>query len=464
AETYLRVDEIHSLVRQFVFGVQNHQKAIRIIKVLSSAASVEQRIAEAALARAWDTMGNTEREADRPDRAASAFEQALSIQRTFLSISATPQDRSDFARTLYNRGLLRMDQNQTSPAAADFEQSISFSLQALQEDPGNGAFQQGLARCRLNLGVLMRNLGNSSAALKQYDAAIAILQNLVQALPSMNEYVVELAQAWLNRGNLLLTTRKDSVTLAEKPLEAAQASFSEAVNLLSALKAQYPNVPQYDIELANALNGLGGVQQESGDSEAARESWTRARVAFLDVLRVSGDSAELYTRLGLTMANLALLIPREHPEQRIPLLQEACSHQRSALRKKPDATLSKSYLRSHLLSLSRALIQQGNHAEAATAAEEFGALELQPTDWQTAAELLVRAMAACLEDDSLTPESQLANAESYASRAVTALRHISERDPLAIQQIAQNEKFQAIRERADFRMLLEKAAENSTKP
>lgn len=457
AETHLRVSDIRRLRRDFSKAVEHQQSAIQIFQRLS-AAQPNDRELTAALAAAWDKLGNTEQEAEQPTLAASAFEQALSIQLPLLELNPSAAERSDVAKTWYNRGLLRLSQNQLQLAAEDFEQSIAMSLEALKTDPGNRHFRQGLARCHLNFGVLKRLLEDPAAALREYDLAATILAELTQQHPTVNEYAVELAQTQLNRGNLLLTARETNPPIAEQPLLAAQSAYADAVQLLTSLSTKYPNVPHYSLQLANALNGLGGVQQASGQNAQALETWTLAKSRFLDVLRISGDSAEIHSRIGLVIANIALLIPQDQPQQRIPLLEDACSHQRAALRKTPEAVAVKSYLRSHLLSLARALLLANRHAPAANTAEELAALRIQTADLKTAAELLLRAAAKASEDQSLPTPDQAAAAQHYTLRALAALRQLAQHDPTSLSSLENDPKFAAIREHPDFQTLLKSTA------
>lgn len=463
AETHVRVAEIRRLLRQLDEASHHFRQAIRIYQDLNQRNPAQQPwIAE--LANAWDSLGNTEREAERFAAANDAFQEAITIQQQFVGSRATPTLYADMAKTLYNRGLLLFEQNDVQSAQRDFETSIDMSMQATEREPENAAFLQGLSRCRINLGVLFRDGGKNREALLQYDLAITILDRLAQDFPEENEYAVELAQSHLNRGNLLLTTRSDPNKLTDDPLQASQQSFSEAVRLLTALTSDYPNVPQYHIQLANALNGLGAVRQESGRSPEAQQAWTRARDQFADVLRLSGDSAEVRSRLGLTLSNLALLVPRDQPQQRIPLLQEACAHQRTALEKTPQAKPIKNYLRSHLLSLSRAHLQTGEHAKAVEAAQELAGLELQADDWRVAADLIVRSLLSCRDDMSIAEPVRQATADDYAGRVIAILRRALMQGATSVERLEADEKLAAIKDRADFQTLTREFKPPATNP
>ena len=463
AETHERVAEIRRLLRQLSDASNHYLQAIDIYTKLNERHPNElSRAAE--LANAWDMLGNTEREAERFDSAEQAFENALKIQRDYSTISVTPQRLGELAKTLYNRGLLRIAQNDPENARRDFETSIETSNRAIQGEPNNAVLLQGLARCRINLGVVLRNLGKSRESFEQYDAAIEILSGLIHRLPDENEYKLELAQSHLNRGNLLLTSQNGETPLTDRPLEESERSFQEAIRLLDFLKTEYPNVPEYHIQLANAWNGLGGVQQESGRIGDAIHSWTLAREAFRSVLRLSGDTADIRSRLGLTLANLALAVPRDQPQERVPLLQEACEHQRIALQINPQSKTIQNYLRSHLLSLSRAYLLAGEHANGVHAAEQMAGLKLQNDDFRIAAELIVRGMDICREDPSLDEAKRAATQDDYAGRAITALRDSLAQGTVTMEQLREDEKFVPLRSRSEFQAILNESASKGSTP
>jgi tetratricopeptide (TPR) repeat protein len=312
-----------------------------------------------------------------------------------------------------------------------------------------------LARCRINLGVLLRNVGRSGDCLRQYTDAIQLLRELVEQQPSESEYVVELSQALLNLGNLLLSARTETPPLVSDSLAEAAGAFESAVQLLEQLTAEYPNVPLYHIQLASALNGVGGVQQEREEVAAAEQSWQRAKHAFERVLSLSGESADVRSRLGLTLSNLALLVPKEQSERKLPLLQEACEQQRMALRITPDAAPIRGYLRSHLLSLARACLQVGRFSQAATAALELEQLAVQRGDGRVAADLLVRAAVGLGADESVSAEEREAQSVEWQGRAVEMLGRAVVAGVLKREDLRVDERFAALREHPQFRVLLD---------
>ncbi|MFM7167134.1 MAG: protein kinase domain-containing protein [Planctomycetaceae bacterium] len=456
AETHLRVAEIRRLLRQQAQASHHYREAVRIYHELNE--SGPDAGVQLALAGALDWLGNMEREAERHEVAAAAFEEALKIQRKLVAGGPSAQVLGALAKTLYNRGLLRMQNRDPGGAESDFGESIAASERALLEEPASTTFRQGLARCRLNLGVLLKSTGRSADSLRECDGAIQLLQQLVTEQPGETEYLLELAQVQLNRGNLLFTNRQLNPPLVTDSLKVSAEAFAVSVQLLEALQAEYPNVPEYHIQLANALNGLGGAEQEQQQSELAARSWQRARLEFERVLKLSGESADIRSRLGLVLFNLALQVPKDQPQEKIVLLEEACVQQRKALEKTPEAQPIQNFLRTHLLSLSRTSLLAGQQQRAASAAEELAELELQPGDWRLAAELLLRCGAAEAAEAALADAGRTEQVVDYQNRAVSLLKRGLVKGAVTAESLRGDEKLRVLQENPRFLELLEAEA------
>jgi len=453
AETHLRVAEIRRLLRQQVQASHHYREAVRIYHLLYE--SDRDPSVHLALAGALDWLGNMERESERPDVAATAFEEALRIQRELAAVNPSAQVLGSLAKTLYNRGLLRLQRGDPGGSEDDFGESIAASGRALLAEPASTEFRQGLARCRLNLGVLLKNAGRAAESLRECDAAIHLLRQLVAEQVGETEYSLELAQAQLNRGNLLFSTRQRNPSLVPDPLSESAAAFGASVEVLESLQAEYPNVPEYHIQLANALNGLGGVEQERQQAERAAESWQRARAEYERVLKISGESGDIRSRLGLVLFNLALLVPKDEPAERATLLDEACEQQRKALEKSPEAPAIQAFLRTQLLSLSRASLLAGQHRRAALAAEELAELQLRPGDWVVAAGLLVRSAALVPAEASLADGVRNELRMDYQNRAVTLLQRGLASGAISMDELRSDEQLKDLQENPQFRELLE---------
>jgi tetratricopeptide (TPR) repeat protein len=420
-----------------------------------SGESPERREWQRRIADAWDSLGNIERETEQFEASREALDTAVSIQARLMDESSTPRLQGDLARTFHNRGLLRFQSGKVGEARQDFDRAIELLETALSADPQEPSFRQGFARCLINLGVIYRDQREPQSAVKEYGRAIEILRLLHSELPAENEYASELAQAHMNRGNLLLTFRQQLANTHGDPLAEATSSFQESTRVLRGLSRDYPNVPEYRIQLANGLNGLGAAHQVAGEHDAAQTAFEQARDQFLEILGDGYDSGDVRSRLGLTLANLALLKSRDAPNEKVTLLQKAVEHQQLALKMIPASTTISGYLRSHRRALARAQLQTGDHQGASKQAEELGKLDGgNNAGAKDAAEILASAQQACERDDKLAIEERQRLMEDYARRAVNELRSAVESGSVEFGQLALDSKFISLRDRPDFKNLI----------
>ena len=121
-----------------------------------------------------------------------------------------------------------------------------------------------------------------------------------------------------------------------KPNEA-EIQYKKAVELLSKLTADYPRIPLYKKELANAYNSLAAVYAQTPASyEAARESWDKARRLLDQLVADYPENSEYRSLLGLILGGQAWLADKQNkPEQARELVQQAITLQRSALDRNP---------------------------------------------------------------------------------------------------------------------------------
>ncbi|MFO0869649.1 MAG: protein kinase [Pirellulales bacterium] len=424
AETHHRVGDVRRSLRQLDLAAQHYRAASDEYRRLTHAApqSLEWP-------RRWadelDWLGEVHREAERLDEASRAFAAALQIQQDLQRREATPELSAEMARTLYNRALLSLHTGESAAAQRDLEQARQLLETALHDQPQHRSWRQGWARCRLNQGIVWKQQKEPRRAWEEYRAAGECLRELVAESPQDGEYRAELAQAQLNLGNLLLIERDQSFVAGQANLVAAQEAYEEAVRLLAGLVGEFPNIPDYRNQLANALNGLGGVHQVAGRKDDARQALERARDGFESLLQDTSGSPELHSRLALTYANLALLTTRDQLPQKIERLRQAVEHQSRAAEGNRDSTAYPQFLRQHRLALARALAQGGNYREAAEQAEaSAGGAAWTAKEGRSAAEILVRAMVSAQRDSTLAAPERDACVQDLAQRSLRILQSL----------------------------------------
>jgi tetratricopeptide (TPR) repeat protein len=261
------------------------------------------------------------------------------------------------------------------------------------------AYREGLARTEGNLGLLWATRNRLDRAEEHYRAAVATLEGLDAPGTRAPAYREQLAMQYANLGTLLNATG---------PSAEAEKAWRRLVDVRRQLADDFRGEPAYASELARAEHLLAAHLSEHGGGKEART-----------------------------------------------LLESAVRHQRDALKAAPTE-LNRKALVLHSAGLTELLLRQRDHAAAAAALA--GLLEQVPADWPKRAQAaahLARCAALAREDKNLSEAERQRRAAEYGDRAMRqlqeAVRHgFKDRDYLK-----KTEDFNVLRDRADFKELLD---------
>src|SRR5262249_17215063 len=132
----------------------------------------------------------------------------------------------------------------------------------------------------------------------------------------------------------------------------------------------FPDVPQYRVELANACNTLATAaaqQREFGDAD---HGWADAQGHWERLLREQPGVADHHGDLGITLGNRGRLrfLQGDAAGAR-PLLERALAEDVAALTPNPNRPAFREALRNHCRDLADTLTRLGEHAELRRQAE-----------------------------------------------------------------------------------------------
>jgi tetratricopeptide (TPR) repeat protein len=149
------------------------------------------------------------------------------------------------------------------------------------------------------------------------------LDFLVQRHPDIHHYRCNLAVSLVNFSNFV-REKLNKATDAEPPI-------NQAVKILSKLAEDYPRIPLYRKELANAYNSLANQFAHSGNYSDAGDQFRKSLNLFEQLLREHRDNAEYQSLTGMTLGGLAWLadVQKDHA-QAVQLAQQAVEHQQIA--------------------------------------------------------------------------------------------------------------------------------------
>ena len=226
-------------------------------------------------------LGETLRKTE-PEVAMSHFQTALQTQLRLHD--AAPYDnryRRELSRTQNNLGILLMETGQFVLAEEQLSSAIEH-LRYLSGWQGHDSMQRAsvladLGRSQINQGVLLRRIpSRAGEAVTAYDNAISNLEQSVELDPGNRDNRLRLAVATVDMGNFYL------MHVTEGKQKALRLT-NLAVKRLAELREDFPGIPLYGYEHANAMNSSAGALALIGKEDEAMKVYQRAG-AILDEL------------------------------------------------------------------------------------------------------------------------------------------------------------------------------------
>lgn len=456
AQTHHQLADIRRSQRQFELAAQHFAAAA------AEYAQVLRERPDHPQARRWladeqDWLGETQREAGRLEESQETLRSALATQESLAAVDPSPGLQAEMARSLYNLALLLRDMGDLAGATKRGRLALDLFQQLPPADRERPTVRQGEARCHVNLGMMLREAQEPRAAFEHYEQAATILRELVDEAPRQvrrRELRAELAQTELNRGNLLLIARGHEAFVELDALAESARSFRAAIELFRALVVEYPSVVEYRNELANAWNGLGSNHQVAKNEVEARAAFDHARELFTALVRRSPDSADLCSRLAITLSNLALLTPASDGDAKVELLSSAVEHQSQASRRAPKSATYRSLLRRHRIALVRQLLQLHRPALVISHVEALADDRVEGwKDLRLAATFMARAIPLAADDPSLDEPTRASLSGEYRRKACELLARAVTAG-LADRRELEDEVFAPVRSTDEFQAIL----------
>jgi tetratricopeptide (TPR) repeat protein len=408
------LDQVDRAAPEFLEAIQ-HQEAL--CRDFPDRAAYWRELAESHIWLGELLRENHQRLADAEPHFHEALAQQTRARR--LLPDDDPEQRKcllGLARSHYNLGIVAMDTGRPDQARADYDRAVDLLTQLHRAAADDANCRQDLARALNNRGILHKENNRLAEARRDYEQARDHLTALRGRIPVRVAYKYELAIVQQNLGNLLTGT--DSA-------KEAHAAQHEAVVLLKELVADFSTRPRYKKKLANTLNGQGIALVRTGDRAGAEQCWTEARDLLQALPRDVAALPEYEAVLGMALGNLGWLKTEQKEWSAArSLLEAALAHLEAGsspqLRRKDydDA------LRNNAQTLAETLVQLGDHAAAAGAAERLAALVPQkPRNSYYAACFLARCIPLAANDSRLGDAvARRAAARRYADRALRALQ------------------------------------------
>ena len=351
---FRRTGDVQRLLGENAAAEAAYGQAIKILEELARDQPLDEEVSRQ-LASAHNFAGELHRVTGHNDAARLAYEQAESIQRSLVSRAENADHVAELARTLYNLSLLDKNSNQLEAAIQRLEDAATLldKLPNARQLPIK--HQQHLARIKLNQGSVLRLLKQPKDAAKAYEDAISSFESLADSRPDVAEYRCELAMALNNHGNLLAQSDRVSAT----------AKLQKSREMLAQLANDYPLVPTYGQELANACNGLARALAEQGLLEQASAAWTEATKSLEHLHHIGKSSPTTHADLGMYLGNLGRLrlMQKDLPQAEL-FLERALAQMAPLLKSQPHHLSYREAALNQSVDLAKVLVRQKRYDEA----------------------------------------------------------------------------------------------------
>ena len=219
-------------------------------------------------------MADVFRMLEQHDEALAAYQHAIVLlSQLHDGSSEKPEYRRQLAYCHNFRGEVLRAAGRHPEAESAYHEAEQFLEQLLAAFP-DPIFQQELARTRYNLGILYRETKRLPEAEQELRRAVELLTDLTGQHPEVPANHHHLARAYLN----LATVIRSPQRFAE-----AKKANDHAIQLLQPLSEKFPNKPDYRHELGVVYNNLGNLLADSAQFKAARTVHGKARDHFLSL-------------------------------------------------------------------------------------------------------------------------------------------------------------------------------------
>jgi serine/threonine-protein kinase len=411
----------------------------------------------------------------RRDEAEQACQRARELQtRLADEYPDRPEFRRDLARTINQLGSLRMTARDPHEAGTLFREAIRLQRDLAAHFPGVSVYRRELGRSQNNLAATLAEEHLYLDAADAYQSAIKLFDDLGRAFPDVPDYRSEQAGVLQNLG-LLFAERK--------PAEA-ETAYRQAVTIREKLAAGYPDRPEYKHRLARVLLNLGILLATARPREA-EQIYARAAVVQEEIVQLHPNEHAYRAYLGSILDQWAVLLVASVRLNRADAaaqslvaaataqrwsqltwlaccqagllearskLQQARDHHRIALEADPGDRNYRRFLHKDYVDLAETLLQLGDHAGAAAAAEAIS--PLAPDDYREnirAAQLLVNCLRT-VPKTGVTGAELRELTDRYGAAAVRQLRQAAFKGMKNTADL-DTPHFAPLRTREDFRQL-----------
>jgi serine/threonine-protein kinase len=225
------------------------------------------RASRAALARAYDELGELTDQIGSKPEALAAHRKALTVRRELADVpeaDAAPQ--ADVARSLLAVGWLQQRTGDMSGALASYEEARRRAGGPMAKIGADDPLQAVLGLTYQRIGRLFQETGKPTEALVSFERALAIRQKLADAHPDVTQFQSDLGSGYYVIGYLFAQTGK--------PTEALNAN-ERALAIRQELADTNPGITRFQTDLGTSYQIMGHELLVAGKPAEALAAYQR---------------------------------------------------------------------------------------------------------------------------------------------------------------------------------------------
>jgi serine/threonine-protein kinase len=500
AATYFRIAQITAAIGSQEEALAACEKALALYEELRAENPQDGDLCLAA-ARAVHRAGLLQTDLGRRQEALESFKraQALLGQLRDDPVRGT-EARNELGALLVHTGNHYMGAGRLEDAQACYEEDVRLREALLRDDPRSRPARYGLATALDNLGNVLGQRGDRSGCHRNFERARTLLQELNRE--ELNDTV--------RQKLAFVLVRIGSLQCVERQFEQAVQTLKPALDLLESLVHDNPRVLPFQDTLATAYRQIGHAYRDGGRPNEAAGHYRKA-VALSDNLHRTDPASASFRRglakgcfdlatacsllkreqeairalkqardhyralagakpsvvddhrsLTMTLNNLTLLLRDSRPVEALATAREASEQGREALRRAPTIVQHRELLGTSYKFLADLELRVGKPERAVLAAcARHDLAPDDPTNLYTCARDLARAAESLGGAKRDLSAADKASRDDWRDRALHFLLEAVAKGMRNLGQLEQDEAWNALRQREEFRKLIENSKKTS---
>jgi serine/threonine-protein kinase len=400
------------------------------------------------LGLAYGNLGLLFRATGRLKEGESAYTSALGILKPLAAeFPIRAQYRQDLARGHGNLGVLLRAMGRLKEAEANYSAGLAVHTQLASDFPTRPEYRQDLAKSHNNLAVLLTDTGRLPDAETAFRDTLAVRKQLVAEFPNRPDFRQDLARSHGNLARLLGDTGR---------LEEAERAYADALAVFRPLAAEFPARREFRQDLSQSQYHLGYLLGKMGRLTDAEGAYADAMAMCKQLIADFPKVPDHRNDLGATLVGLAILAnSRRDFTQARRLLEEAQPHQQEALKANPRQPDYRRFFGDRLAVLVQCHAGLGDQASAVQTANQLCDLGWDPpADAYRAARALAQCVPVVEKDERANDELRSRQVQHYGDHALAALRDAVAKGYKDLAKLNEDEAFDPLRSRDDFRNLV----------